>query len=516
MPMSNSTTVQIPLNRVEGDLEVRVEIRDDVVVDAWCSGTMYRGFEKILTGRGPLDGLVITPRVCGICSTGHLTAAVRALDVIAEASIPPDAVRIRNLALMAEHVQSDVRHAILMFGADFCNPALAGLPLFEEAVRRYEPFKGSAVVQTVKETRRPVEVIGILGGQWPHSGFMVPGGVTSLPSSNDLLQCDLLIDQYCHWYEGRILGCTVERWSAVHTLEDLDRWLEERDEHRQSEVGFLIRYARAMGLDRLGAGHGAFVCYGSLEVPEQSAVGAPGQPLLVAAGFAQGCDVQTFDQRNIAEHVSHSWFSDDVPARHPFEGRTVPYASGLEEGQRYSWAKAPRYKGLPAETGPLAEMVIGGNPLIQDLVRRSGPNALTRQLARLVRPATLFAAMRTWLSEIRGDGHYYDPPAGVDQGSAAGLCQASRGALGHWVTIRDGKIERYQIITPTAWNASPRDQGDVRGPMEEALVGTPVRDAANPVELGFVVRSFDPCLVCTVHAVQKDGRVSRTVVGARP
>ena len=123
--MASTLTINVPLNRVEGDLEVRAEVRDGAVVDAWCSGTMYRGFETIMVGRGPLDGLVITPRICGICSTSHLTAAALALDAISGAVPPPEAVALRNVAMLTEHVQSDVRQAFLMFAADFANPRYA-------------------------------------------------------------------------------------------------------------------------------------------------------------------------------------------------------------------------------------------------------------------------------------------------------------------------------------------------------------------------------------------------------
>jgi hydrogenase large subunit len=153
MRATQSKLLNVPMNRAEGDLEIRVAVEDGVVTDAFCVGTMFRGFEQILVGRAALDGLVITPRVCGICGTAHLTAAARALDMIAGATVPVDAVRVRNLALMAEHVQSDVRHGCLMYAVDFADPAHARHPLFEEAVRRYAPFRGSAVVEAIRSTK---------------------------------------------------------------------------------------------------------------------------------------------------------------------------------------------------------------------------------------------------------------------------------------------------------------------------------------------------------------------------
>jgi Ni,Fe-hydrogenase I large subunit len=159
-------------------------------------------------------------------------------------------------------------------------------------------------------------------------------------------------------------------------------------------------------------------------------------------------------------------------------------------------------------------VVIAGDPLFTDLIGRGGPSALVRELARLARPARLLPAMETWLEEVGEEGAFYRTPGEIPDGQGFGLVQATRGALGHWVRIAEGVIEHYQIITPTAWNASPRDVQGVRGPIEEALIGTPVRDAENPVELGQVVRSFDPCLVCTVHAVRRGRVLGRAVVGA--
>lgn len=506
-----SNTISLHMNRVEGDLEVRADVRDGVVMDAWCQGTMYRGFERIMVGRGALDGLVITPRICGICSTSHLSAASRALDAIAQVQPPPDAHRMRNLALMTEHIQSDVRHTVLMFAGDLVNPAHADDPHHEEAVRRFEPFKGESVVEVVRETKRVLEIVAIIGGQWPHSSFMIPGGIASVPSCADLVTCRMLLQAFRAWYERRILGCSIERFADVRSESDLDAWLDESS-HRESDLGFIMRCCRSMKIDRIGAGYGNFISYGSLELPEGTLVRSKeGSRFLEPGGFARGTEVEPFDQRAIAEHVASSWFADYDGGRHPFEGETVPYATG-SEGRKYSWAKAPRYKDLPAETGPLAEAVIGGDLLVQDLINKHGPSAFIRQLARILRPARLIPVMQRWMEETNKDGKFYTKPKPIENGKGFGLCHAGRGVLGHWVEVTDGAISHYQIITPTAWNASPRDTKRQRGAIEEALIGTPVPDPDNPVGVFHVVRSFDPCLVCTVHAVHR-GKVSRTRLG---
>jgi len=515
--MGERQSLNIPLNRVEGDLELRVEIEDGVVTDARCAGVMYRGFENILAGRGSLDGLVITPRICGICTTAHLHAAAAALDAIVGVPVPSRATLVRNLALMAENAQSDARHFVLMFAVDFANPAYERHPLYEEAVRRYQPMRGEVVAEAVRETAKMVDLVGILGGCWPHSAFITPGGITGMASRADLLQCRQILARFRGWYERRILGCAVERWLEVHSREDLVQWLSESPAHRDGELGFFLRFAEQAGLEGLGIGHDNFISFGSVPVPGETAVKTPdGNGHLVPAGFISGLERQPFDQRRVTEHVTHSWYEErggDGAGVHPFEGETVAHACG-EEGDRYSWAKAPRYEDKPSETGPLAEMLAAGNPLFIDLARHHGAGVLVRQLARVVRVTGWLGTMEAWLDEVSREGEFYAPPGEIVEGEGFGLIHAARGALGHWVKIREGRIERYQIITPTAWNASPRDAYGVRGPMEEASVGTRIADPENPVELGHVVRSFDPCLVCTVHTLRRGKTVARRQLGA--
>jgi len=503
MIATESRTITVPLNRVEGDLEVKVEIRDGVVTDAWSAGTMYRGFENMLRGRGAYDGLVITPRICGICGTAHLTAAALALESIAGTPSPPNATIARNIALMTEHVQSDLRHGILMFLADFANPAYSGSPLHEEAVRRFAPLQGSSVLEAVRQTRDLLQIVAIIGGQWPHSTYMVPGGTTTHVKRSEISTCRYLLDSFQAYYERSVLGCSLERWLQIESLADLDAWLDEAPAHRDSDLGFFLRFGREIGLDRIGRSHGNYLCYGQLDIPAQSRVRGRGndEKQLVPGGFHHGGSGYPFEQREIAEHVSHSWYQDYEGGRHPHEGETIPYASG-QERHKYSWAKAPRYNGLPAETGPLAEMVISGHPLFTDLIAVDGGSALTRELARLTRAAELLPAMRRWFDELDVGAPFYTPTERVTDGVGFGTTQASRGALGHWIKLTDGRIDHYQVITPTGWNCSPRDGDGVRGPWEEALVGTPVADETNPIELGHVVRSFDACLVCCVHTVR--------------
>ncbi|HAO20308.1 MAG: Ni,Fe-hydrogenase I large subunit [Desulfobacteraceae bacterium IS3] len=488
-----------PMNRVEGDLKITLETDKGVVSEAWSSGTMYRGFENIMLGRGSLDGLVITPRICGICSTSHLYAAAKALDMICQTDIPDNAVRVRNICLMTEMIQNDVRHAALLFMPDFCNSRYADSQLSEEAFRRYAQLKGQMAIETIRESKKLIEIIAILGGQWPHSSFMVPGGVVCVPGATDISNCRYLLNTFRRWYEKRFLGCGIERWSEVRSMADLNVWLDESESHRNSELGFFIRFSKEAGLDKIGRGCGHFISFGALDMPDHTEIKSlNGGKTLLPAGF----DLTPFHQRNITEDISHSWFGGPSEPKHPFEGVTKPYATGSED-KRYSWAKAPRYEGLPAETGPLADMIIAGHPLLLNLAEISGGvSVFTRQLARMIRPALLIPFADIWLKEISAaKENFFKDYEMPESGDGFGLTQAPRGAVGHWVKIRDSQIEKYQIITPTAWNASPRDSNGFRGPWEEALIGVEIRDDDNPIEAQHIIRSFDPCLVCTVHAI---------------
>ncbi len=507
--------INIPVNRSEGDLEISVEIENNVVVNAWSSGTMFRGFEEMMIGRGPLDGLVITPRICGICSLTHLYAAAEALDELAGITPPDNALRLRNLALMCECIQSDLRQAVLMFMADFANQKVyAELPLAAEALRRYKPLSGKSVFSVIKESKRLLEIIAIIGGQWPHTSFMVPGGVTFRPELPELLQCRMICSHFHNWYEEQVLGCSLARWREVESCTDLDNWLAENPAHAGSEVGFFIRFSRQAGLDKFGGGNDCFISYDSLRLPEKSSIqGQSGH--LLQAGFVKKEKLHKFDSRLISEDLRRTWYNSQYPPLHPEDGETLPGIPVINDDDRYSWIKAPRYQDMAAETGPLAEALIADDQLIKDIVKNQGSSVMVRELARLLRPAVFLPPMATWIDELIADhdAPFYHKVKEIPDGSGSGMIQAARGALGHWVEIRNQRISRYQIITPTAWNGSPRDTAGRRGPWEEALIGTPIKDEQNPVAAGHVIRSFDPCLVCAVHTISRRKKAGQLNLG---
>lgn len=504
--------IVLDMNRVEGDLQLKLRLTDGVVTDAWTVGTMYRGFEQLILGRAPMDALVITPRVCGICGTAHLYAAVSALEHAIGCAVAPNGTRVRNVCLLAEEIQSDARHAFLMFCVDLCHPRYADDPEYAQVLALFEPFKGRVYREAVVETKRILEVVALYGGQWPHSSHMVPGGVVSTPNRRNIVKALGIVDAYARWYERSVLGCTLARWSQVTSLAALDAWMDESPAHRDSPVGLFARMTRRIGLQRLGRGNGNLLSYGVYFDPERWQPPFATRETLRAAGFYEAATRtrHPFTHTEVREHVTHSWFRDHGGERgaHPFEGETVPeYAPNTE---RYSWAKAPRYAGHVVEVGCFAELFMAGDPFITSLYEAEGVNVWGRQMARLHRPTLSLALLRQTLVELEARFHdaWYEAPRDTGDGEGVGLVQAARGALGHWVQFSRGKITRYQIVTPTAWNASPRDAQHRPGHWESSLVGTRVADEEDPIELGHIVRSHDACLVCTVHFLDS-GRVHR-------
>lgn len=369
-------TVDIDLNRVEGDLEFQVDLEDGVVVDARCVGTLYRGFEQIMIGRAPRDALVITPRVCGICGTAHLYAATLALEQIAHITPPAHAVQVRNLCLMAETLQSDLRQSFLFFTPDFCNANYAAHPLAAELRDAFTPLKGSVVRGTLKATRDVLGIVALFGGQWPHSTYMLPGGISQPANSRRILDSRGILAAVRAWFEQAVIGGRLEEWMALDSADALFRWQAAAAGRERSALGLFNRFSRDIGLHRLGRGTGHLLSYGVNPQPLSEARELP-------AGFfnADTQQIETLDQSQINEHVRHSWFLDYPGGRHPWEGETIPdHQPGSD---RYTWAKAPRYGDKVVQTGPLAELRIAGEPLISDLLAREGDNTWLRQFARL-------------------------------------------------------------------------------------------------------------------------------------
>jgi Ni,Fe-hydrogenase I large subunit len=508
-----SRLITVDMNRVEGDLRLKIELEAGVVKNAWTVGTMFRGFEQILLGRSKMDGLVITPRICGICGTAHLYAAVSALETAMGCPIAPNGARVRNICLMVEELQSDARHAFLMFTIDLCHARYAGLEGYPDIVEAFTPFQGRVYRETIVETKKLLGIIALFGGQWPHSSHMIPGGVAGQGNRRTIVKSLGIIDSYTRWYEKTVLGCSIDRWLSVRSLAELDQWLEEKVEHRSGALGLFIRFGRQAELAKLGRGSGNMLSYGVYFDPVKWQPPFAERTCLRAPGFynAETQQIEPFSQDGITEHVKHSWFRDYEGGRHPFDGETVPAYE--TEGDKYSWSKAPRYKDKVVEVGCVPELFMAGDALTQSIFHQLGVNVFTRQLARLHRPALSLLQIRSMLMELEQnfDDSFYEVPSPVESGKGVGLVHAARGALGHWIEFAGGKITKYQVISPTTWNASPRDAKGQPGHWEQSLIGLHIKDESDPIELGHVVRSHDACLVCTVHFLRTGQELSYSI-----
>ena len=521
-----------PLGQVEGDLDVRVTITDGVVTDAWTEAAMFRGFEIILRGKDPQAGLIMTPRICGICGGSHLYKACYALDTAWGTYVPPNATRVRNLGQITETLQSVPRYFYAIMGPDLTAAQYAGAPAYEEAARRFAPYVGSSYQKGVTLSQLPVEVYAIFGGQWPHSSFMIPGGVMCAPTLSDITRSHAILDHWAReWLEADWLGCSVDRYLQIATWEDFLAWCDENESQHNSDLAFFTRWAQQIGLDKFGAGYGNFLATGTFLNPElytNPTVEGRNAALMSRSGIYAGGEYFDFDHLRVTEDITHSFFRG-TGSLHPWEGLTDPIdpEEGRKQG-KYTWAKSPRYdvpgKGyVPLEVGPLARQVMANrpgaeahqdyDPFVADMIAKAGVSVLTRVLARMHEEAKYFTYAKKWLSQIDLHDDFYAKPAETRSGKGFGSTEAARGALSDWIVIEDGKIANYQVITPTAWNIGPRDGSENHGPMEQAFIGAPVENPDFPVELAQVAHSFDSCLVCTVHAY--DGKTGRELAQFR-
>lgn len=498
--------LELGLNRVEGDLEILLDYEDGRISEAWCKGTMYRGFEQLLLGRASMDSLVFTPRICGICGTAHLYAAVLALEDAWNIVPPPLAVMVRNACLMAEEIQSDIRHTMLFFAPDFLDPIYRGNPMEQELLAAFEPFKGHFYLDALRISREALAVVANFGGQWPHSSYMVPGGVVGEADPARIMDSMVSVDRALRWYENEMIGTDLDTWLGVDSLKGLEALLSQERPAR-SVIGLLTRRCRELDLHKTGRGVNLMLSGGCYRDPDGG-----GEALRPSGVLEIGqSEPAPMDHLQIAEHVRYSWFRQYKGGLHPWDGETIPHYQPFSD--RYTWAKAPRYQGRAVQTGPLAQLAVAGDKLLLDLLNQEGDSAWLRQLARMRRPALTLSSLKKTLENImisRDGPHFVSPGKDVsDQVQGFGVVEAARGFLGHWIKLRGNRIVRYQIITPTAWNASPRDSEGVPGHWEQSLAGLEVDEASAPVRVGHVVRSHDPCLVCTVHAASPGRREPR-------
>ncbi len=465
-----------PITRIEGHLRVEIKVEGGKIVQARCSGALFRGLEIILLGRFPLDAQRITPRICGVCPVAHATAAALALDTAlgVEENIPQNGWLLRNLIYAANWLHNHVLHFYHLALPDYLDPKgtpLAGLLAAELGDRRFSPEENQTLLEhyalALEVRRKAHELVAIFGGKMPHEVGIVPGGVTQKPGLAEV---------------------TAFRFR----LREIRDFLENI--YVKDVLLLAARYPDYFALGRVGR----LLSFGAFPEPSRTRV--------FPAGSLQDGAVQPLDCEGIAEEVARSWYAGG--AGHPRAGQTEP---DPYKAEAYSWIKAPRYKGKALEVGPAARVFLASHLGPGDFAKLAGEllsearisleqlsSAMGRHLARAIEALFLAQRMETWLAELEINGPVAVPFGIPSEATGQGLTDAPRGALGHWLRIERGVIAHYQVISPTTWNASPRDEQGQPGPIEEALEGTPV-SGDGLLEAGRIVRSFDPCLACAVQ-----------------
>ena len=555
-----------PITRIEGHLRIEVEVKNGKIVDAYSSGTMVRGFEKILKGRDPRDAWAFTERACGVCTTVHALASVRTVENALDITIPPNAELVRNLMFCAQYMQDHVVHFYHLHALDWVDivSALGADPketsriaqsisnwpksspkYFSDLQKRLTTFVQSGqlgifangywghpayklpaevnligvahYLEALEWQKEIVKVHTIFGGKNPHPNYLV-GGVP----------CSVNID------EANALN--AERLAYVGTL------LKNAKEFiNQVYIPDLMAVAPYY-LDWAGIGGGLenYLAYGDLPTNGFADVSKFKfqRGIILNRNLNEVLEVDCSDPEQIKEYISHSWYSytdGNEIGKHPWEGETEfnytgpnPPYDQLNVDGKYSWLKTPRWKDNPMEVGPLARMLVAyasGNKEVQELVNgtlkqlNAPVSALFSTLGRTAARGLETILIAEWALEFydsllgnikNGDSRMFDnskwePTTWPAEAKGVGLTEAPRGALAHWIVIKDEKIDNYQLVVPSTWNASPRDPQGKMSSYESSLIGTPVADPEQPLEILRTIHSFDPCIACAVHLYDEKG-----------
>ncbi len=497
-----------PITRIEGHLKIETVVEDGVVKDARSTGNMFRGIELILRGRDPRDAQIITQRICGVCPQSHGVAAALCVDSAlgVGGSIPDNARIIRNLIQGAHVAQDHILHFYHLAALDYVDITSVAkyegrnselnsvkdfitrgelgpfVPRYEGDYRLPDEVNQKAAahyLEALEIRRMGHEMVSIFSGKIPHSVGIVPGGVT----------CNLSIDMI-----------TSYLWK-LRKLQDFINNVYIPDV--MAVAGAYSDYCE------IGAGCGNLLSYGGYDLEGNNPDLTKRKRLFKQGTTSTDLVHRELDINKVNESIMHSWYENSTTGRHPSQGETKP-EYGKDDA--YSWVKAPRYDGKVHEVGPLARVAVtyaNGDPVVQEMVNnalvelKAPPSVLFsvmgRHLARALCAKLITDNLDKWLLELKPGEPTFVEYTIPDEAKGVGLTEAARGALGHWIEIKDKKIANYQCVVPTTWNGSPRDDNGNPGPIEQAIIGTRIRDKDNPFEIVRIVRSFDPCLACAIH-----------------
>jgi [NiFe] hydrogenase large subunit len=510
-----------PITRIEGHLRVEVEVDGGVVKDAWVSGGLYRGMETVLKGRKPADAFYIAQRICGVCPVSHGHASTMGSEAAMGIKIPNNARIIRNIIEGAETLHSHVLWFYTLTALDYVDVVSAlkaniadTYALAEKAGTTTADF--GAIQKRLKTFVEGGQLSIFTNGYWGHPAMKLP------PELNLIAVAHYLEALQIQAEAAQIIAIMGGKFPHFMTsLPGGTAWVptEDKIDHLyfryQNVANFITNtmipdtlaiapfYLEAAGY---GKGVGNYLAWGVFDDKSMD----PKKRTLPRGALVGGLTPSDPKPEAIKEYIEHSWY-DSPTALNPAAGETNAKYVDYSTDAKYSWVKAPRLDDKPMEVGPLSRMLVayvagveGVKTLVDATLAALGVagkpevllSLLGRVAARNLEAKFVADEMGKWIGELvaavkGGDMSFFVEPATAD-GSGAGLWEAPRGALGHWVSVKGGTIDRYQVVTPSTWDCSPRDAKGVRGPMEEALVGSPCIDPEKPLEALRIVHSFDP------------------------
>ena len=558
-----------PITRIEGHLRIDCEIENSVVTNAWSSGTMWRGMENIVKGSDPRDAWMIMQRICGVCTTVHAIISVRAVEDALGAKVPVNAQYIRNMILSAHSMHDHIVHFYQLSAMDWVDITAA---LNADPDKAAEMLKGVSTwrLNSANEFRNVQNKIkslvesGQLGifanGYFGHPAMKLPPEVNLIAVAHYLqaLECQrdcnrivaLLGGKTPHIQNLAIGGVAnpinldsqsvlnLERLMFVKSCIDrLNDFVTQV--YRVDAAIIAAYYPEWLNLGKTSGNY--------LSVPEYP-IDGDNSKFVLTGGYIENFDISTFrpitqqkDEfvvKGIKESGKHAWYEDDEPLE-PWAGLTRPKYTGWQDEVKYSWVKAPSFYGKVVEVGPLAYLMcnlanqnkdtlhhfnhikglyekLRGNTLSVDHLHSTLGRIIARTVHCCVLNNILEQQWKLLVDNIgTGDTVAYlktdIPQTGEFKG--VGFGEVPRGMLSHWVVVKNGKIENYQAVVPSTWNAGPRNQNDEMGPYELSIIGTPVADPTKPLEVVRTIHSFDPCMSCAVHVVNtENGEVTQVKV----
>ena len=556
-----------PITRIEGHLRIEAQMDGNRIAQAYSAGTMVRGIEIILKGRDPRDAWAFAQRICGVCTLVHGIASVRCVENALNYPIPPNAQLIRNLMIASQYVHDHVMHFYHLHALDWVDvvSALKADPKatseLAQSLSSYPKSSPGYFADMKKKLQKFVEAgqLGIFAkAYWGHPAYKLPAEANLMAVSHylealawqrDVARLHTIFggkNPHPNFVVGGVpspidlnsdSAINAKRLSQVKDIIDTMRRFV--DQVYIPDTLAIAGFYKDWGMR--GEGVGNFLTYG--DFPEKgmddptSYLIPPG--VILDRDLSTVHEVDMHDAHQINEYVAHSWYDysgGKNEGLHPYEGETnlnytgpTPPYQHLDVEQSYSWLKSPRWRGKPMEVGPLARVLTlyaSGHEQTQELVGmtlkqldipvRALFSTLGRTAARTLETKVIADSMQAWYDNLianvkNGDGttfntELWEPSTWPAEAKGVGYMEAPRGALAHWIVIKNGKIDNYQAVVPSTWNAGPRDPEGKPGPYEAALQDNhELHDPEQPVEILRTIHSFDPCIACAVHLTDPNG-----------